>query len=46
MNLPKFISSGFFFITALGASGQKTRPPNFLILFADDISASHLGCYG
>jgi N-sulfoglucosamine sulfohydrolase len=23
-----------------------SRPPNFLILFADDISASHLGCYG
>lgn len=22
------------------------QPPNFVILFADDISASHLGCYG
>lgn len=46
MNLPKFILSVFLLITALGASGEKTRPPNFLILFADDISASHLGCYG
>ena len=46
INLSKFIFSVFLLITALGASGEKTRPPNFLILFADDISASHLGCYG
>lgn len=28
------------------AFAETRLPPNFLILFADDISASHLGCYG
>ena len=25
---------------------ETSQPPNFLLLLADDISASHLGCYG